>query len=34
MNKGITEWTFLNELKFAEVIPVFKKLDCMNKENY
>ena len=34
INESITEGTFLSELKLAEVIPVFKKLDCMNKENY
>ena len=25
--------TFPSELKLAEVTPVFKKLDCMNKDN-
>ena len=34
INESITEETFPNELKLAEVTPVFKKLDCMNKENY
>ena len=30
----ITKGTFPSELKLAEVTPIFKKLDCMNKENY
>ena len=34
INESITEGTFPSELKLAEVTPVFKKLDCMNKENY
>ena len=34
INKSITEGTFPSKLKLAEVTPVFKKLDCMNKENY
>ena len=34
INGSITEGTFPKELKLAEVTPVFKKLDCMNKENY
>ena len=34
MSKSITEGTFPSELKLAEVTPVFKKLNCMNKENY
>ena len=34
INESITEQTFPSELKLAEVTPVFKKLDCMNKENY
>ena len=33
INKSITEGTFPSELKLAEVTPVFKKLDCMNKKN-
>ena len=33
INKSITEGTFPSELKLAEVTPVFKKLECMNKEN-
>ena len=34
INESITEGTFPGELKFAEVTPLFKKLDCMSKENY
>ena len=34
INESIPEGTFRSELKLAEVTPVFKKLDCMNKENY
>ena len=34
INKSITEGTFPSELKLAEVTPVFKKFDCINKENY
>ena len=34
INESITEGTFPSELKLAKVTPVFKKLDCMNKENY
>ena len=34
INESITEGTFQSELKLAEVTSVFKKLDCMNKENY
>ena len=34
INEIITERTFPSELKLAELTPVFKKLDCMNKENY
>ena len=34
INESITEGTFPSELKLAEVTLVFKKLDCMNKENY
>ena len=34
INESITEGTFPSELKLAEVTPVFKKLDCMDKENY
>ena len=34
INRSITEGTFPSELKLAEVFPVFKKLYCMNKENY
>ena len=34
INESIYEGTFPSELKLAEVTPVFKKLDCMNKENY
>ena len=34
INESITEGTFPSELKLAEVAPFFKKLDCMNKENY
>ena len=34
INESITEGTFRSELKLAEVSPVFKKLECMNKENY
>ena len=34
INESITEGTFAIELKIAEVTPVFKKLDCMNMENY
>ena len=34
ITKSITERTFKSELKIAEVTPVFKKLDCMNMENY
>ena len=34
INESITEGTFPSELNLAEVTPVFKKLDCMNKENY
>ena len=34
INESITEGTFPSKLKLAEVIPVFQKLDCMNKENY
>ena len=34
INESITEGTFPSKLKLAEVTPVFKKLDCMNKENY
>ena len=34
INESITEVTFPSKLKLAEVTPVFKKLDCMNKENY
>ena len=33
INESITERTFLSELKLAEVTPVFKILDCMNKKN-
>ena len=34
IHENITEGAFPKELKLAEVTPVFKKLDCMNKENY
>ena len=38
IKESITEGTFpsakTQELKLAEVTPVFKKLDCMNKEIY
>ena len=34
INESFTEGTFPSKLKLAEVTPVFKKLDCMNKENY
>ena len=34
MIKENTVGTFPSELKLAEVTPVFKILDCMNKENY
>ena len=34
INESITEGTFPSELKLAEVTPVFKKLNCMNEENY
>ena len=34
INESITEGTFPSELKLAEVTPVFKKLDCVNKEKY
>ena len=33
-NESITEGTFLSGLKLAQITPVFKKLDCMNKESY
>ena len=33
INESITEGTFPSELKLAEVPPVFKKFNCMNKEN-
>ena len=34
INKSISEGTFPSELKLAEVTPVLKKLNRMNKENY
>ncbi len=34
INLSITKCIFPNELKLAEIIPVFKKNDKMNKENY
>ena len=34
INENITEGTFPSELKLAEVSPVFKKLEYINKENY
>ena len=34
INKSISEGTFPSELKLAEVTPVLKKLNHMNKENY
>ena len=34
INESNTEGTFRSKLKLAEVTPVFKKLDCANKENY
>ena len=34
IHERITEGTFLSELEFGEITPVFKKLECMNKENY
>ena len=33
IKESITEGTFPSELKLAEVTAVFKKLNCMNKEN-
>ena len=34
IKESITEGTFPSELKLAEMTPVFKKSDCMNKANY
>ena len=34
VNESITDGNFLSGLKQAQITPVFKKLDCMNKENY
>ena len=34
INESIIEGTFASELKLAEVTPVFKNLNCVNKENY
>ena len=34
INESITEGDIPSELELVEVTPVFKRLDCMNKENY
>ena len=34
INEDMTKGTFPSELKYAEVTQFFKKIDCMNKENY
>ena len=34
LNKALDEGTFPNILKKAEVIPVYKKSDILNKSNY
>ena len=34
INESITEVDFPSELELVEVTPIFKRLDCMNKENY
>ena len=34
INESITKGTFPSDLKLAQVTPVFKRLDFMNKENY
>ena len=34
INKSIASCTFPNKLKLAEVIPVYKKSDSLNRENY
>ena len=34
INKALDEGTFPNNLKKAEVIPVYKKSDKLNKSNY
>ena len=34
INDCLTQGVFPDELKLAEVTPIFKKKDCLNKENY
>ena len=34
INHSLKEYTFPDELKKSEVIPVYKKVDPLQKENY